>query len=168
MSKREEFYNALKEKKLVSLYYDRIMFYNEGFGEIQFWDLKEISANVLMLENSGVGIFFDRWEFNGGYLHVFRNDVEVGDFKLPNPGKITSNHNHFYVEEFATTMSEFLDANVAEKGDWAYCSYDQVIDLLKKNIENLNDKEKIQKSCIDIANFAMMAYYLNEGRKQHE
>ena len=159
MSKRDELFNALKEKKLVSLYYDRIMFYDEGFGEIQFWTLGE-ESDYLILENKGVMIYFDKWELTDKVLYIYKNDTVVGSFKLPSISKIISNHNHFYVDEFAATMSEFLDANTPNKGDWAYCSYQQVIDLLKKNVENLNDREKAHKSCIDIANFAMMAYYL--------
>ena len=169
MSKRDELFNALKEKKLISLYYDRIMFYDEGHGEIQFWTLDEDEeADCLILENKGAAIYFDTWELSDKSLYISRGGKIIGAFKFPNQNKIIANHNHFYVEEFATTMSEILDAYTPSKGDWTYCDYQQVVDLLKKNVENLDDKEKIQRSCIDIANFAMMAYYLNEGRKQHE
>lgn len=161
MSKRDELFNALKEKNLISLYYDRVMFYDSGFGEIQFWTLDEDEeTGCLILENKGVTIYFDKWELSDKDLYISRNDKTIGAFRLPNQNKIIANHNHFYVDEFAVTMSEFLDANVQEKGDWAYCNYQQVVDLLKKNVENLNDKERAHKSCIDIANFAMMAYYL--------
>ena len=164
MSKRDELFNALKERNLVSLYKDRVMFYDEGFGEIQFWVLDEDEeVGCLVLENKGVTIYFDKWELSEKDLYISRNDKVVGAFRLPNQSKIIANHNHFYVDEFATTMSEFLDTNTPQKGDWACCNYQQVVDLLKKNVENLNDKEKIQKSCIDIANFAMMAFYLCRG-----
>ena len=160
--KYDELYNALKEKNLVSLYHDRVMFYDEGFGEIQFWELEE-DSEYLVLENKGVMIYFDKWELNNKALYVYKNDTMIGSFKLPGPSKIISNHNHFYADEFAVTMSEFLDAGVAEKGDWASRDYDEVVGLLKKNVENLKDKEKVQRSCVDIANYAMMAYYLNRG-----
>lgn len=160
MSKREELFNALKERNLISLYKDRVMFYDEGFGEIQFWNLEE-DSDYLVLENKGVSVYFDKWEFSEKVLYIYKNETMIGAFKLPSQSKIIANHNHFYVDEFAITMSEFLDANVPEKGDWACHDYQQTVDLLKKNVENLNDKEKIQKSCIDIANFAMMTFYLS-------
>ena len=166
MSKREELFNALKEKNLISLYHERVMFYDEGFGEIQFWNLEEISESVLCLKNKGVWVFFDRWEFSetpaSKSLHVFNGELEAAEFKLPADKKIILNHNHFYVDEFAVQMSDVLDTNVAEKGDWAYCNYQQVVDLLKKNVSNLDNNKDIKHSCIDIANFAMMAYYLGK------
>lgn len=162
MSKREDLFNELKEKNLIALYYDRVMFYDEGYGEIQFWKLNE-DSDFLILENKGVSVYFDKWELSDKCLYVYKNDTIIGSFKLPNEKKIASNHNHFYVEEFATDMSEALDNNNSEKGDWAYCNVEQTIGLLKKNVDNLDNKKDIKKSCVDIANFAMMTYYLNRG-----
>ncbi len=165
MSKREDLFNELKEKNLITLYYDRVMFYDEGYGEIQFWSLEEISERVLCLKNKGVWVFFDRWEFSeiptSKSLHVYNGEFETAEFKLPNEKKIASNHNHFYVDNFAVDMSETLDNNYSEKGDWAYCNVEQTVSLLKKNVGNLDSKKDIKKSCVDIANFAMMTFYLS-------
>ena len=157
--KLDNFYNELRSKHLISLYYNRVMFYNDGFTEIQFWTLSE-DSDYLILENKGVSIYFDKWEFSDKCLYIYKNDTIIGCFKLPSDRKIMFNHNHFYVEEFTVNMSEKLDNNITEKGDWANCTYDQVIDLLKKNVGNLDVQKDIKGSCIDIANYAMMAYYL--------
>ncbi len=160
MSKREDLFNELKERNLITLYYDRVMFYDEGYGEIQFWKLDE-DSDFLILENKGVSVYFDKWEFSDKCLYVYKNDTIIGSFKLPNEKKIASNHNHFYVDNFAVDMSETLDNNYSEKGDWAYCNVEQVVSLLKKNVDNLDSKKDIKKSCVDIANFAMMTFYLS-------
>ena len=164
MSKREELFNALKEKNLISLYHERVMFYDEGFGEIQFWTLDEDEEiSCLVLENKGVAIYFDAWELSDKDLYISICGKTIGAFRFPNQNKIIANHNHFYVDEFAVKMSDVLDTNVAEKGDWACCNYQQVVDLLKKNVGNLDNKKDIKQSCVDIANFAMMTFYLSEG-----
>lgn len=160
MSKRDDLIKELKEKNLISLYHERVMFYDEGFGEIQFWTLEE-ENDSLILKNKGVIIYFDTWEFSDVCFYIYRNSSIIGSFKLPNQNKIIANHNHFYVDEFAVEMSHTLDNNVAEKGDWACCNYQQVVDLLKKNVGNLDGNKDIKQSCIDIANFAMMSFYLS-------
>lgn len=159
MSKRDDLFNALKERNLITLYYDRVMFYDEGYGEIQFWKLNE-NSDFLILENKGVSVYFDKWELSDKCLYVYKNDTIIGSFKLPNEKKIALNHNHFYVDNFAVDMSETLDNN-SEKGDWAYCNVEQAVSLLKKNVNNLDNKKDIKKSCVDIANFAMMTFYLS-------
>lgn len=165
--KYNELFNALKERKLISLYYNRVMFYDEGAGEIQFWSLEEISERVLCLRNKGVWVFFDRWEFSetpaSKSLHVYKEEFEIAEFKFPSEKKIISNHNHFYMEEFLLNMSETLDNNIEQKGDWALCTSDTVINGIKHNLGKLKkttETEEFKKSCIDLANYAAMAYYL--------
>lgn len=172
MSKREDLFNELKAQNLISLYGDRVMFYDEGWGEIQFWKLEEISESVLCLKNNGVCVFFDRWEFSetgsSKSLHVFRGEFEVSEFKFPNKNKIIANHNHFYVEEFAVEMSDVLDKNVEQKGDWADSNWDTILSGLKGNLGKLKkktEKEELKKSCIDLANYAVMMYYIFGGDK---
>ena len=162
--KFDNFYSELKNKHLISLYHDRVMFYNEGAGEIQFWVLEEISETVLCLKNKGVWVFFDGWEFSelpaSKSLHVLNGEHEIAEFKLPSEARIAANHNYFYVEEFAAEMTDALQRALPQKGDWADCTYDQVVGLLKKNVGNLDAQKNVKDSCIDIANYAMMAYYL--------
>lgn len=165
--KYNELFNALKERKLISLYYNRVMFYDEGAGEIQFWSLEEISERVLCLKNKGVWVFFDGWEFSelptSKSLHVYNDKTEIAEFKFPSEKKIISNHNHFYMEEFLLNMSETLDNNIEQKGDWTFCTSDTVINGIKHNLGKLKkttETEEFKKSCIDLANYAAMAYYL--------
>lgn len=171
--KFDAFYKALKDNKLFTLYGDRVMFYDEGYGEIQFWNLEEISERVLCLKNKGVWVFFDRWEFSetpaSKSLHVYNGELETAEFKLPADKKITLNHNHFYIDQFAIGMSETLDKNVEQKGDWANCSFDTVLEGLKHNLGKLKKKteiEEFRKSCVDLANFAAMGYYLIDNWKE--
>lgn len=163
--KYNELFNALKERKLISLYYDRVMFYDEGAGEIQFWVLDANSDGNLILKNKGVMVFFNSWTFEEErrLLHVFLNEVEVATFKFPSEPRIATNHNHFYIEEFAVKMSEALQQALPQKGDWADCSVETVENGLKHNLGKLKkttETEEFKKSCIDLANYAAMAYYL--------
>ena len=172
--KYNELFNALKERKLISLYYDRVMFYDEGAGEIQFWSLEEISERVLCLRNKGVWVFFEEWEFSetpaSKSLHVYKDKTEIAEFKFPSEKRIISNHNHFYIDEFAVEMSSALDEAVDGKGDWAYCTFDTVINGIKHNLDKLKESTEInefRKSCVDLANFAAMGYFLvEEWRKE--
>lgn len=160
--KLNAFLKELKERNLISLYYNRVMFYNEGFGEIQFWDLFE-DGDSLVLENKGVMVYFDKWEFSDKYLYIYKGDNVIGSFKLPSEKKIIANHNYFYIDQFGVEMSEALDINTAQKGDWAYCSFETVADGIKGNVDKLKletDAEEFKKSCVDLANFAAMGYYL--------
>ena len=160
--KYNELFNALKERKLISLYYNRVMFYNEGLGEVQFWNLAE-DSDYLVLENNGVSIYFDKWDFSDKCLYIHKNDTIVGCFKFPNEKKLIANHNHFYVDQFTLEMSDTLDKNVEQKGDWAFCTSDTVINGIKHNLGKLKkttETEEFKKSCIDLANYAAMAYYL--------
>ena len=159
----DELFNVLKERGYVSLYYNRIMFYNEGFSEIQFWTL-DWDSDYLMLENRGITIFFNKWEIDESKsLITYINDTITGVFKFPSEKKIMQNHNHFYVDEFSAEMSDALDKNTNEKGDWTFCARETVLDGMKRNlksIENSTDSDIFKKSCVDLANFSVMGYYL--------
>lgn len=163
--KFDNLYNELKSRHLISLYYDRVMFYNDGTGEIQFWKLDANSDRNLILKNKGVMVFFNSWTFEEErrLLHVFLNEAEVATFKFPSEAKIANNHNHFYIEEFAAEMSAALQQALPQKGDWADCSAETVENGLKHNLGKLKkgtESEEFRKSCVDLANFAAMAYYL--------
>lgn len=171
--KYNELFKALKEQNLISLYYNRVMFYNEGYGEIQFWNLEEISENVLCLKNKGVWVFFDRWEFSetpaSKSLHVYNGELETAEFKFPSEKKLISVHNHFYVDEFTVEMANLLDANVAQKGDWTLISSEAAEKGLKHNLGKLKKSteiEEFKKSCVDLANYAFMSYFLAEKWRQ--
>ena len=165
--KFDNLFNELKSRHLISLYYNRVMFYDEGAGEIQFWNLEEISETVLCLKNKGVWVFFDRWEISetptSKSLHVFNGELEAAEFKFPNEIRIAVNHNYFYIEQFAAEMSAALQQVLPQKGDWADCSKETVMNGINHNFEKINDNtdvETFRKSCVDLANFAAMAYYL--------
>lgn len=172
--KLDVLFETLRREKVVSLYYDRVMFYDEGFGEIQFWNLSE-KDNLLVLSNSGIQIFFDGWslvlndEGRATGLNLKSGDIVFSTLKFPNPTRLIQNHNHFYIDEFAAEMSEALDNNTAGKGDWTFCTFDTVEKGLKHNLGKLKksaEENEFRKSCVDLANYAAMAYYLvNEWRK---
>lgn len=172
--KLDNLYNELKSRHLISLYYDRVMFYDEGVGEIQFWTLDANSDGNLILKNKGVMVFFNSWTFEEErrLLHVFLNEAEVAAFKFPSEVKIAVNHNYFYIEQFAAEMTEALQQVLPQKGDWAYCSAEIVEEGLKHNFGKLKKKteiEEFKKSCVDLANYAAMAYYLvNDWRKNEQ
>ena len=169
--KFDNLFNELKSRHLISLYYNRVMFYDEGAGEIQFWNLEDVAEDTLILKNKGVQVFFDSWEFEEDKaLHIFRNGNEVAVFKFPNEIRIAVNHNYFYIEQFAVEMSAALQQVLPQKGDWAYCSKETVMRGIANNLEKLNDKTEIEtykKSCVDLANFAAMAYYLIDTWKEN-
>lgn len=163
--KYDNLFKELKDKNLISLYYNRVMFYDEGFGEIQFWNLAE-DSDYLILENKGVSIYFDKWELSDKCLYIHKNDTIVGCFKFPNEKKLIANHNHFYVDQFTLEMSDILDKNVEQKNDWTAKTFDEIVTGLKHNLGKLKkstENDEFRKSCVDIANYAMMAYYLNRG-----
>ena len=163
--KYDSLFKELKDRNLISLYYNRVMFYDEGFGEIQFWNLAE-DSDYLILENMGVSIYFDKWELSDKCLYIHKNDTIVGCFKLPSDRKIIANHNHFYIEQFAVDMSEILDSNVEQKGDWACCSFDTAEKGLKHNLGKLkksSNRDDFKKSCVDLANYAAMSFYLADS-----
>lgn len=166
--KYDNFYNDLKSKQCISLYYNRVMFYNDGFGEIQFWNLSE-DENGLKLSNSGCEISFDNWKVEeDNLLYLYNKENLITKFILPKPARLAGNHNTFYVEEFTKVMEDVLNKNVKEKGDWACSSVEQDIAGIKHNLGKLklkSDEETFRKSCIDIANYAVMAYYLFENKK---
>lgn len=175
MSERfDNLLNALKGEKVISLYYNRVMFYDEGMGEIQFWNLSE-KDDMLVLSNAGCQLFFDDWSMilndNGKATGI---NLKMGDkffaaMKFPNPTRLIQNHNHFYIDEFAVEMSSALDGAVAQKGDWTFCTFDTVEKGLKHNLgklKNSTEENEFKESCVDLANYAAMAYYLvNEWRK---
>ena len=60
-------------------------------------------------------------------------------------------------------MSAALQQALPQKGDWADCSAETVEEGLKHNFGKLKKKteiEEFRKSCVDLANYAAMAYYL--------
>ena len=67
-------------------------------------------------------------------------------------------------------MSSALDEAVDGKGDWTYCTFDTVINGIKHNLGKLKKSTEInefRKSCVDLANFAAMGYFLvEEWRKE--
>lgn len=163
-------FETLKREHMISLYYNRAMFYDTGFGEIQFWELGE-KENFLTLSRPGCIIYFDGWnlvlneEGKAIGLSLKMGDNEVSSFVFPSKKKIISNHNHFYIDEFAVAMEDALDASLAEKDDWANKDFDYIITGLKHNLGKLKKstpKEEFQKSCVDLANYAAMGYYLRE------
>ena len=170
--KFDNLYNELKSRHSISLYRNRVMFYNDGAGEIQFWNLEDAAEDTLLLKNKGVQVFFDSWKFEeDGTLHVLRNEVEIAVFKLPTDTRIAVNHNYFYIEEFAVEMSAALQQALPQKGDWADCSAETVENGLKHNLGKLKKKtgiEEFRKSCIDLANYAAMAYYLVDTWRENE
>ena len=170
-AKLDVLHDALKREHVISLYHDRVMFYNDGFGEIQFWTLSE-TEDKLVISNKGVSISFDGWsltlndEGKANGISLKLGDVVVATMKFPSPTKIIQNHNHFYIEEFATDMSYTLDKNVEQKGDWADCTWETVQTGLKSNLGKLKkktEKEELRKACIDLANYAAMMYYIFGG-----
>ena len=169
--KFDNLFNELKSRHLISLYYNRVMFYNEGAGEIQFWNLEDVAEDTLVLKNKGVQIFFDSWEFEENKaLHIFRNGNEVAVFKFPNDIRIAVNHNYFYIEQFTAEMSAALQQALPQKGDWADCSVETIENGLKHNLGKLKKKteiEEFRKSCVDLANFAAMAYYLADAWREN-
>jgi len=172
--KLESLFKELKDKHYISLYYNRVMVYNEGFGEIQFWTLSD-SGDILCISNKGVDILFDRWEFRPPeegkpeFLTLYLDNKLVTKLKMPKLSRIIANHNNFYIEEFVKKMISILEENVREKGDWADFNYDDALINIEKNLAKLKNKtseEEVRKSCIDIANYAAMSYYLFEQAKQ--
>ena len=81
--KYDNLFKELKEKHLISLYYNRVMFYNDGAGEVQFWELIETTETLLALKNKGISIYFDSWRFVDNTLIISYNGIDTADFKLP-------------------------------------------------------------------------------------
>ena len=169
MSKLEEFMNDMRGLRLVTLHGNRIMFHNEGRAEIQFWTCEEEDENFLNLKTPGVKVRFDAWEIVTSEkarpkVKVSISGNDLATFSTPSKKKIIDSHNIFYPDQFAVEMSEELSKN-AEKGDW-FDHMGKVGDLrdaIKKNLQTTStklDKETIRKSCVDIANYAMMIRYL--------
>ena len=166
--KLDTLFDALKREKVISLYYNRVMFYDEGMGEIQFWNLSE-KDDMLVLSNAGCQLFFDGWsmilndEGRATGLNLKMGEKFFAALKFPNPARLIQNHNNFYIDEFAIGMSQTLDEAVAQKGDWAFCTFDTVEKGLKHNLGKLKKTTEIdefKKSCIDLANYAAMGYFL--------
>ena len=164
-------YDALKREHVISLYHNRVMFYDEGYGEIQFWVLSE-KEDKLTISNKGVSISFDGWSLNlnddgkATGISLKLGETVVATMKFPSKAKIIQNHNHFYIEEFATEMSCALDKSTEQKGDWADCAWDTLQTGLKSNLGKLKkktEKEELRKSCVDLANYAAMMYYIFGG-----
>ena len=166
--KFDTLFDALKREKVISLYYNRAMFYDEGMGEIQFWNLSE-KDDMLVLSNAGCQLFFDGWsmilndEGRATGLNLKMGEKFFAALKFPSPTRLIQNHNNFYIDEFAIGMSQALDEAVAQKGDWAFCTFDTVEKGLKHNLGKLKKTTEInefKKSCIDLANYAAMGYFL--------
>lgn len=173
----DNLYRELKSKHYISLYYNRVMVYDEGLGELQFWSLSDSEDNLLCINNKGTNIYFNKWEFSvpedykSTTLSLYIDDKLIAKFKMPRPNKIISNHNNFYVEEFAKNMIIILEDYTKEKGDWADLEFNTVMSGLERNfnkIKNITSKEEFEKTCLDIANYSMMAKYLfNTEEKQN-
>lgn len=171
--KTDILYDALKRENAISLYSGRVMIYDEGLGEIQFWRIGE-NENFLTLYKPGCTIYFDGWnlalndEGKATGLNLKIGENVVSYLMFPSEKKLIANHNSFYVEQFTLKMSDALIANTAEKGDWINKEMSAVVDGIKHNLGKLKknaDKETFQKSCVDLANYAMMGFYL-EGKSE--
>lgn len=175
--KRDNMIKELRSIGVVSLVQERIMLFKQGYGEIQYWFLKdsETTADELVLSSDCISIPFSKYSIvlssdNGnGYplwLDLFTSDdKKIASLTLPRPSAIINCHNVTFVDEFAVDMSETLAANKV-KGDWFVNRQGKLKDLvadLHKNLTKVKasaQKEEIKKSCIDIGNYAMMLYHL--------